>query len=170
MSDRLSERSRVQCSCPSPPKKVLLVDEKSGELSCCLTETLKEHGCEVSFCKRHADGLRQLESVFFDFIVVCQSRPQFEGRAVLERAIEIGRRTPILVVTRCLEMKCYLEAIEQVWHFQYIVPNRDGEDSDNWEAFYYPTGDARKSLEALVSLLPGVVPPSVERWEEVLVS
>ncbi len=59
--------------------------------------------------------------------------------------------------------------LQQACHFQYVVPNHDGEDSDNWEAFYYPIGDARNSLEALASLLQGVVPPSVERWEEELV-
>jgi len=167
MSDRLSKRSWAQPSCPSPPKKVLLVDGQFGELSC-LSETLKEHGCEVSFCNRHADGLRQLESECFDFIVLCQSSPEFEGRPALARAIEIGRRTPILVVTRCLDMKCHLEATEQAWHFRYVAPNRDGEDSDNWEAFYYPIG-ARKFLDVVASLLPGVVPPSAERWDELLV-
>jgi guanylate kinase len=51
-------------------------------------------------------------------------------------------------------------------HFQYVIPNHDGEDSDNWDAFYYPIGDARKALEAVAALLQGIVPPSVEQWEE----
>ena len=110
MSDRFFNRTSAQCPCPSP-KKVLLVDEQCGELSC-LTETLQGHGCEVHYCNCCAEGLRQLESESFDFIVVCQGGPQFEGRLVLERAIEIDRRTPILVVTRCLDMKCYLEAMQ----------------------------------------------------------
>jgi guanylate kinase len=59
--------------------------------------------------------------------------------------------------------------LQEAWHFQHVIANHDGEDSDNWEAFYYPIGDARKSLEALVSLLQGVVPAGVERWEEDLV-
>ena len=37
-------------------------------------------------------------------------------------------------------------------YFQYIFPNHDGEDSENWDAFYYPIGDARKSLNAFVAL------------------
>ncbi len=110
MKDRLSNRTSAQRSSASH-KKVLLVDEQCGELSC-LTETLQEHGCEVYFCNGYADGLRQLESKVFDFIVVCQGGPQFEGKSVLERAIEIDRRTPILVVTRSLDMKCYLEAMQ----------------------------------------------------------
>ena len=109
MSDRLN-RTSAQRPCPSP-KRVLLVDEQCGELSS-LTEALQGRGCKVYHCNGYADGLRQLESEFFDFVVVCQGGPQFEGRAVLERAMEIDRRTPVLVVTRCLDMKCYLEAMQ----------------------------------------------------------
>ena len=60
--------------------------------------------------------------------------------------------------------------LTEAWHFQYVIPNHDGEDSDNWDAFYYPIGDARTSLEAVVALLDGIVPPSVEQWEEKLLS
>jgi guanylate kinase len=59
--------------------------------------------------------------------------------------------------------------LQEAWHFQYVIANHDGEDSDNWDAFYYPIGDARKSLEAVAALLRGVVPAGVERWEEGLV-
>lgn len=58
--------------------------------------------------------------------------------------------------------------MREAWHFQHVIPNHDGEDSDNWEAFYFPIGDARKTLAAFVGLLKGSVPPGVERWEEVL--
>ncbi len=56
--------------------------------------------------------------------------------------------------------------LQMAWHFQYVIPNHDGEDSDHWDAFYYLIGDARKTLEAFVSLLKGSVPPGVEKWEE----
>jgi guanylate kinase len=52
------------------------------------------------------------------------------------------------------------------WRFDYVIPNHDGEDSDNWEAFYYPIGDARKTLEAFAALLKGSVPQNVEKWEK----
>jgi hypothetical protein len=51
-----------------------------------------------------------------------------------------------------------------------IIPNHDGEDSENWDAFYYPIGDARKTLCAFAALLSGKVPPLVERWDEFLLS
>jgi guanylate kinase len=59
--------------------------------------------------------------------------------------------------------------LREAWHFQYVIPNHDGEDSDHWEAFYYLIGDAHKSLEGFAALLTGSVPPVVERWEENLV-
>jgi guanylate kinase len=52
-------------------------------------------------------------------------------------------------------------------HFQHVIPNHDGEDSEHWEAFSYPIGDARRALRAVVALLEGAVsPPAVERWDE----
>jgi guanylate kinase len=62
----------------------------------------------------------------------------------------------------------YVE-IKEAWHFDYVITNHDGEDSENWDAFYYPVGDARKALHAFAALLAGRVPPDVERWEEGLV-
>jgi guanylate kinase len=56
--------------------------------------------------------------------------------------------------------------LQEAWHFQYVIPNHDGEDSDHWEAFYYLIGDARKTLETLVALLQGSVPAGAEQWEE----
>jgi guanylate kinase len=59
--------------------------------------------------------------------------------------------------------------LTEAWHFQHVIPNHDGEDSDHWDAFYYPIGDARKALEDVVALLEGVVPPDVETWDAELV-
>ncbi|UCG28605.1 MAG: hypothetical protein JSV24_04405 [Bacteroidales bacterium] len=49
--------------------------------------------------------------------------------------------------------------------FENIIPNHDGEDSENWDAFYYPIGDAGKALNAFVSLLKGKKNSWIERWE-----
>ncbi len=48
--------------------------------------------------------------------------------------------------------------------FQWVLPNHDGEDSENWEAFYYPVGDARKCTEDLIGLLEGAAPRFAETW------
>jgi len=60
--------------------------------------------------------------------------------------------------------------LQDAWHFQYVIPNHDGEDSDHWDAFYFLIGDARKALGAFVDLLKGSVPPGVEQWNEKLLS
>src|SRR5580700_740681 len=56
--------------------------------------------------------------------------------------------------------------LKEAWHFEHVVPNHDGEDSENWNAFYYPVGDARKTLFAFAQLVNGKVPPLVEKWDE----
>jgi guanylate kinase len=58
----------------------------------------------------------------------------------------------------------YAELAEAT-HFDHVIPNHDGEDSDNWDAFYYPLGDARRTLLAMVGLLRGEKPPGIERWD-----
>jgi guanylate kinase len=59
--------------------------------------------------------------------------------------------------------------LTEAWHFQHVIPNHDGEDSDNWDAFYYPIGDARRSLQTVVALLEGVMAHGVETWDPALV-
>jgi len=49
--------------------------------------------------------------------------------------------------------------------FDYVIPNHDGEDSENWDAFYYPIGDARRALHAFVNILEGRTDHTVEHWE-----
>lgn len=55
--------------------------------------------------------------------------------------------------------------LQDAHHFQYVIPNHDGEDSENWDAFYYPIGDARKALMAFVSLLRGETTGYAENWD-----
>ncbi|MFH0962425.1 MAG: hypothetical protein V2A58_00270 [Planctomycetota bacterium] len=58
-----------------------------------------------------------------------------------------------------------LREIAMAWRFQHVIPNHDGEDSDNWDLFELPLGDARLSLQAFVALLRGHASPRVERWK-----
>jgi guanylate kinase len=55
--------------------------------------------------------------------------------------------------------------LKMAHQFDAVLPNHDGEDSDNWDAFYYPLGDARRSLLAFVDLLRGLLPDWAENWE-----
>ena len=62
----------------------------------------------------------------------------------------------------------YLE-LREAHNFEYVIPNHDGEDSENWDAFYFPIGDARKALNAFVSILKGEITSWIEHWEPGLI-
>jgi guanylate kinase len=59
--------------------------------------------------------------------------------------------------------------LQEAHYFQYVIPNHDGEDSENWDAFYHPLGDARVALLAFVSFLTGKTSSRVEHWEKDLI-
>lgn len=59
--------------------------------------------------------------------------------------------------------------LREAWKYDYVIPNHDGEDSENWDAFYYPVGDARRALLSFAALLTGESPPGVEQWDRDLV-
>lgn len=94
-----------------PRGRVLLVEGDPEDLLH-YYELLQQQGCEVVPCRSHEEALRILEASRFGLVVVCQGSCAFEGRCVLERAIEIDGHTPVLVLRRCLEMNCYLEAMQ----------------------------------------------------------
>jgi FixJ family two-component response regulator len=52
--------------------------------------------------------------------MVSQGTPNFEGSCVVKRATEINRSLPVLVVARCVDMGCYLEAM-QLGAVDYLV-------------------------------------------------
>ena len=56
--------------------------------------------------------------------------------------------------------------MQLAWHFDYVVPNHDGEDSENWDAFYYPIGDARRALLAFAAILSGQETAYAEKWDQ----
>jgi guanylate kinase len=61
---------------------------------------------------------------------------------------------------------CAYEELCEAWQFGNVIVSHDGEDSENWGAFYYPLGDARKALEAFAGLLRGEPAAGVETWPE----
>jgi DNA-binding NtrC family response regulator len=96
---------------PRAAGKVLIVDDDPRDLFL-YAACLQQGGCEVRTCNSYVEGVHALEAEVFDFIVVSQGTRAFEGRRVLERAIAISRRLPVVVVARSLEMGCYMEAMQ----------------------------------------------------------
>jgi DNA-binding response OmpR family regulator len=103
---------------PWGPRKVLFVDHDCNDLRGG-AEVLRQRGFHVNTCSCSEDGVQTLDREPFDFVLVCQGSPDFEGRPVLERAKSIDRQMPVLVVTRCPNMHCYLEAM-QLGAFDYV--------------------------------------------------
>ncbi len=56
--------------------------------------------------------------------------------------------------------------MQDAWRFQHVLPNHDGEDSEHWDAFYYPIGDARQLLLSFVALLRKEPAPLAEKWDQ----
>jgi len=50
--------------------------------------------------------------------------------------------------------------------FDWVLPNHDGEGSENWDGSYYPLGDARRCLLDLAAILGGDAPGPcwAEHW------
>ena len=91
--------------------KVLLVDDELQDLQC-YDAFLCARGYDVLTCASYAEGAHYLQHEVFDFVVVSQGSRFFEGRPVLRLVIEIDRYIPVLVLARCLDMNCYLEAMQ----------------------------------------------------------
>jgi DNA-binding response OmpR family regulator len=91
--------------------KLLLVCEDAKDLGDFCTR-LKQHGYETSCSSSYAEGASSVDQQAFDLVIVSQGSPAFEGREVLERAIERDRGTRVLVITRTIDMSSYLEAMQ----------------------------------------------------------
>jgi guanylate kinase len=48
--------------------------------------------------------------------------------------------------------------------FDHVIANHDGEDSENWSAFYYPLGEAGRTLRMFAQLLKRNKAEGTERW------
>ena len=96
-----------------------------------------------------------------DFITEVMRRKQLRRKT--HQKIELSFRDLDDIETRA--SSAYRE-MKMAWQFDFVIPNHDGEDSDNWELFYYPIGEARKTLLSFIALLEGKEAPGVEKWEK----
>jgi len=102
---------RPKAISPVARQKVLLVDENGRDLKY-YRLILESHDFDVSVCKSFEAGVECLETENFDFVMVDQGTSEFEGRMVVDRALQLNRYLPVLVVTALLDIRCYVEAIQ----------------------------------------------------------
>jgi DNA-binding NtrC family response regulator len=95
------------------------VDEYPEDLQFYST-ILEAYGYRIRRCSSYHEGVHCLGDEVFDFVIVSQGTPNFEGSWVLMRATEVDPSLPVLVVARCLDMDCYLEAM-QLGAIDYLV-------------------------------------------------
>ena len=96
---------------PFASRKVLLVEPNSRDLEY-YRSVLLGQGHSVMPCASYTEGTLLLKKDRFDLIIVNQGSRNFEGRVLVERAIEIDRHMSVLVLTECLDIGCYLEAMQ----------------------------------------------------------
>ena len=70
-----------------------------------------------------------------------------------------------------IERRCCsaYEELQLAHLFDHVIANHDGEDSENWDAFPIPLGDAGRALGLVIALLEGRTPPGVEPWDSSLI-
>jgi DNA-binding NtrC family response regulator len=90
--------------------RILLVDEDKGDLAY-YQSILQQIRCRVRACCSYDEALSALTSERFDLVVVDQGGPDFEGKTIPRKAVEIDRRLPVMVLARCFDLACYLEAM-----------------------------------------------------------
>ncbi len=94
-----------------PRGRILLVDEDEKDLKY-FTTLLGRMGYSVRAFVNYREAEGCLEHEHFDDVIVSQGSPAFETHGLVEFTLARDRHTPVVVLTRCLEMKCYLEAMQ----------------------------------------------------------
>ena len=92
-------------------RRVLLVDENTEDLHA-YAEVLRRQGCDVRACDSFHEGQGCLQAGSFDLVIVSQGSHAFEGRPVVEQAIETDREVPVVVVATSVDIQAYLDAMQ----------------------------------------------------------
>jgi DNA-binding NtrC family response regulator len=114
MESNLSNRTQEKPSAlgiEAPASTVLLVEEDPEDLQY-YASVLRLNGYPVRTCSSYLESMRRLASGQYALVVVGQGSCLFEGRKVVEQIKETDPELPVLVVARCVEMNCYIEAIQ----------------------------------------------------------
>ncbi len=128
-----------------------------------------------------------VQKVFLSPLSKCEieyllARPNMDAKQLKKLVAEIMRRK-LVRRTRRQKVDLSLEDLKDIekratqayeemahaWVYDFVIPNHDGEDSDNWEQFYFPIGDALKTCKALKAILDGASSvPGAEKWDKAL--
>jgi two-component system C4-dicarboxylate transport response regulator DctD len=110
MPEAVPSRGAEYAQGGAPRSKILLVDEDREDLRL-YSSVLQEQGHAVDGCSTYPEGAERLERAWYDLIILNQEGRTFEGLPLLERAIELDRHRPVLVLTRSVDMRSYLDVM-----------------------------------------------------------
>lgn len=96
---------------PSSPQRVLLIDEDAKDLRNFATQ-LGRMGCSVRAFADYREAVECLKGGYFDLVIVSQDSLAHETHRLAEFTIGRDRYTPVVVLTRCLDINRYLEAMQ----------------------------------------------------------
>jgi DNA-binding NtrC family response regulator len=91
-------------------RKVLIFDEDIEDLAR-HAEPFEANGCEVHKCMSVETAMRCIEREEFDFALVDQGSPAFEGLRVIRHLVRYNFGTPFVVVARCKDARCYQQVL-----------------------------------------------------------
>jgi len=94
----------------SGARKVLIFDEGIEDLTQ-LAEPFEAQGFEVHKCLSVETAKRCVEREEFNFALVDQGSPAFEGLRILRHLVRYNLRTPFVVVARRKDLLCYQQAL-----------------------------------------------------------
>jgi DNA-binding response OmpR family regulator len=90
--------------------KVLIFDEDVEDLVQ-HAEPFETQGFEVYKCTSIEAAMRSVEREEFDFALVDQVSPAFEGLRVVRHLVRYNLRTPFIVVARSRDVLCHQQAL-----------------------------------------------------------
>lgn len=94
----------------STAPKVLIFDEDRDDMSR-LAEPFENYGFEVYKCTTVEAAMRCVEREEFDFALVDQVSPAFEGLGVIRHLVRYNPHTPFIVVGRSRNTMCHQQAL-----------------------------------------------------------
>ena len=110
-------------------RKVLIFDQDIEDLAR-HAEPFESHGFEVHKCMSVEAAMRSVEREEFDFALVDQGSPTFEGLPVIRHLLRYDPHTPFVVMTRCRDALSCRQALA-LGAVHYLEKPVSGEEM-NW--------------------------------------
>lgn len=93
------------------PTRILVACEGTDDVEY-YTAVLCSRGYAVSSATCFKDAAKAIAHTTFDLVIVSQGGPDFRSKPVLEAAVERDRRMPVIVLTRAVDVDCYIDAVQ----------------------------------------------------------